>query len=67
MLQSLLPTFGPRTLNSMLVVKQAFDATPGASDILDKMFSLPMGLFMKVFSINVSAFIAKGSFKPCDN
>ncbi len=53
-MQALLPTFGPRVLNSMLVVKQAFDSTPGADKMMDRIFRLPMGILMKIFSVHVS-------------
>ena len=35
-LQNLLPTFEPKVLNSMLVLKTAFDATPGADKVMDE-------------------------------
>ena len=52
--QSLLPTFGPRVLNSMLVVKNAFDSAPGADKVLDRIFRLPMSLMMKLVGMRVS-------------
>ncbi len=52
-MQALLPTFGPRVLNSMLVVKQALDSTPGADKMMDRIFNLPMGLLMKMFGAKV--------------
>ena len=53
-LQNLLPTFEPKVLNSMLVLKTAFDATPGADKVMEKLFQMPMDVMMKIFGVQVN-------------
>ncbi len=57
-LQELLPTFQPKVLNSMLIVKDAFDKTPGAGAALDKLFALPFGILSKIMSVRVRSFVS---------
>ena len=63
-LQNLLPTFEPKVLNSMLVLKNAFDASPGADKVMEKLFQMPMQIMMKVFGIQVRTILNRSVLAP---
>ena len=53
-IQSLLPTFEPKTINAVLQVKNAFDDTDGAGDVLNKVLGLPLGTLMRAMSVEIT-------------